>query len=138
MEKQKLYIKLPNGRYQAYREPEPPFDNVLYRKVLRGKKVIYEPQSMCSDKGLEEGVWVVTKLIYGKSYSNGKYLYDCFMCLKASDIQDVQLSKLGGMNKLADYLSCNWDKLPKNKSQYDLCRAIVGLLFQYEKEKDEK
>lgn len=138
MEKQKLYIKLPNGRYQAYQEPEPPFDNVLYRKVLRGKKVIYEPQSMCSDKGLEEGVWVVTKLIYGKSYSNGKYLYDCFMCLKASDIQDVQLSKLGGMNKLADYLSCNWDKLPKNKSQYDLCRAIVGLLFQYEKEKDEK
>ena len=138
MEKQKLYIKLPNGRYQAYQEPEPPFDNVLYRKVLRGKKVIYEPQSMCSDKGLEEGVWVVTKLIYGKSYSTGKYLYDCFMCLKASDIQDVQLSKLGGMNKLADYLSHNWDKLPKNKSQYDLCRAIVGLLFNYEKAKDEK
>ena len=26
-------------------------------------------------------------------------------------------------------------KLPKDKSQYDLCRAIVGLLFQYEKEK---
>lgn len=134
---EKLFYK-ENGRYKPYREPEPPFDNVLYRKVLRGKKVIYEPQSMCSDKGLEEGVWVVTKLIYGKSYSNGKYLYDCFMCLKASDIQDVQLSKLGGMNKLADYLSCNWDKLPKNKSQYDLCRAIVGLLFQYEKEKDEK
>lgn len=138
MEKQKLYVKLPNGRYQAYQEPEPPFDNVLYRKVLRGKKVIYEPQSMCSDKGLEEGVWVVTKHIYGKSYSTDKYLYDCFMCLKASDIQDVQLSKLGGMDKLADYLSCNWDKLPKNKSQYDLCRAIVGLLFNYEKEKDEK
>lgn len=138
MKKQELFIKLPNGRYQAYQEPEPPFDNVLYRKVLRGKKVIYEPQSMCSDKGFEEGVWVVTKHIYGKSYSTGKYLYDCFMCFKASDIQETPLSKLGGMDKLADYLSHNWDKLPKNKSQYDLCRAIVGLLFNYEKEKDEK
>ena len=28
MEKQKLFIKLPNGRYQAYQEPEPPFDIV--------------------------------------------------------------------------------------------------------------
>jgi hypothetical protein len=60
------------------------------------------------------------------------------MCLKASDIQDVQLSKLGGMDKLADYLSHNWDKLPKGKSQYDFCRAIVVLLFQYEKEKELK
>ena len=57
------------------------------------------------------------------------------MCLKASDIQETPLSKLGGMNKLADYLNHNWDKLPKNTSQYELCQAIVGLLFNYEKEK---
>ena len=135
MEKQKLFVKLPNGRYQAYQEPEPPFDNVLCRKVQMGKKIVYEPQSMCSDKGLEEGVWVVVKHIYGMSYTTGKYLNDCFMCLKASDIQETPLSKLGGMNKLADYLNHNWDKLPKNTSQYELCQAIVGLLFNYEKEK---
>ena len=136
MDRPKLYIKNEKGRYEPYREPEPPFDNVLYRKVQRGEKFVYEPQSMCIDKGLEEGVWVVVKHMYGKSYSTGKYLNDCFMLLKACDIQETPLSQLGGMDKLADWLSHNWDKLPKNASQYDFCRAIVGLLFQYEKKDD--
>lgn len=136
MEKPKLYVKNDKGRYEPYREPEPPYDNVLYRKVMRGKKVVYEPQSMCSDKGLEEGVWVVTKHTYGKSYTRGKYLNDCFMCLKASDIQEVSLAKLGGMERLAHHLSAHWSELPRDVSQYELCRAIVGLLFEYEKEKE--
>ena len=133
--KEKLYVKNEKGRYVPYIEPEPPFENVLYRKVLRGKKIVYEPQSMCMDKGLEEGVWVVVKHLYGRSYSTGKYLYDSFLCMKASDIQEVELSKLGGMDKLADWLSHHWDELPKNVSQYDFCRAIVGLLFQYEEKR---
>lgn len=128
----KLYYKDEKGRYREYQEPEPPFDNALYRKMLHGKKVVYEPVSMLQDRDLGEGVWVVVKNIYGKSYSNGKYLNDCFMCLKASDIQDTPLSKLGGMDKLADWLCHNWEKLPKDKSRADLCRAIVGVLFQYE------
>lgn len=136
MERQKLFVKLPNGRYKAYKEPEPPFDNVLYRKYIFGKKTYYKPVSMCIEKDLEEGVWVITKHTYGKSYSTGRYLRDCFMCQKASDIQETPLSKLGGMDKLTDWLCHNWDKLPKDKSQYDLCRAIVGLLFKYEKEKE--
>ena len=94
MDRPKLYIKNKKGRYEPYREPEPPFDNVLYRKVQRGKKFVYEPQSMCIDKGLEEGVWVVVKHMYGKSYTTGKYLNDCFMLLKACDIQETPLSKL--------------------------------------------
>ena len=126
-----LYYKDEKGRYRVYQEPEPPFDNVLYRKVKRGKRIVYEPQSMCLSNGLEEGVWVVTKHMYGKSYSTGRYLNECFMCMKASDIQDVSLAKLGGMDKLADFLCHHWDELPKDKSQYDLCRAIVGLLFKY-------
>ena len=138
MQPQKLYYKDEKGRYRVYQEPEPPFDNVLYRKVLHGKKIVYEPQSMCIDKGLEEGVWVVVKHLYGKSYTTGKYLNDCFLCLKASDIQETPLSKLGGMDKLADWLCHNWDKLPKQTSQYDFCRAIVGMLFQYENKKDGK
>ena len=134
MEKPKLYVKLPNGRYQAYKEPEPPFDNSLYRKAQRGKKTAYEPVSMCIDRDLGEGVWVVTKHLYGKNYSTGLYLRDCFMCQKASDIQEMPLSKLGGMDKLADWLCRHWDELPKDKSQYDFCRAIVGLLFKYEED----
>lgn len=138
MQPQKLYYKDEKGRYRVYQEPEPPFDNVLYRKVLHGKKIVYEPQSMCIDKDLDEGVWVVVKNLYGKSYTTGKYLHDCFLCLKASDIQETPLSKLGGMDKLADWLSHNWEKLPKQTSQYDFCRAIVGLLFQYENKDDGK
>ena len=136
--KKQLYEKNERGRYVPYREPEPPFNNVLYRKVTRGNKVEYQPTSMCMTKDLGEGVWVVTKNLYGKSYASGKYLYDSFLCMKASDIQEVELSKLGGMNKLADFLCSNWDKLPKDKSLYDRCRAIVGLMFKYEKERKEK
>ena len=135
MEKQKLYIKLPNGRYEEYHEPIQECDNKLYRKVVRGNKAYYEPCSMLMTNDLPEGVWVVVKHKGSKSISSGKYMLEKYMCLKAGDIQETSLAKLGGMDKLADWLCHNWDKLPKNKSQYDLCRAIVGLLFQYEKEK---
>jgi hypothetical protein len=136
MEKPILYVKNAKGRYERWREPEPPFANALYRKYVFGKKVYYKPVSMSIEKDLDEGVWVITKHIYGKNYSTGRYLRDCFMCQKACDIQETPLSKLGGMDKLADWLSHNLDKLPKNTSQYDFCRAIVGLLFQYETKDD--
>ena len=135
MEKQKLYVKLPNGRYKEYREPVQEYDNKLYRKVMRGSKAYYEPCSMLVTDDLPEGVWVVVKHRGSKSISSGRYMLENYMCLKTGDIQDVSLAKLGGMDKLADWLCHNWDKLPNNKSQYDLCRAIVGLLFQSEKEK---
>lgn len=129
---EKLYTKNEKGRYVPYVEPEPLYRNCLYKKVKRGRKYVYEPYSMTVGNDLPEGVWVVVKTLYGKSYVSGRYLNDCFMCMKASDIQDVSLAKLGGMDKLADWLCHNLDKLPKNTSQYDFCRAIVGLLFQYE------
>ena len=132
MEKKQLYYKDEKGRYQKYVEPEPPYNNCLYRKFVRGKKTVYEPYSMRLSAELGEGVWVVTKNGYGISYTSGKYLNECFMCMKASDIQEMPLSKLGGMDKLADWLCHNFDQLPKDKSRYDLCRAIIGLLFQYE------
>jgi hypothetical protein len=59
-----------------------------------------------------------------------------YMCLKAGDIQEMSLAELGGMERLAHYLSQHWNELQKDWSQYDLCRAIVGLLFQYNKDKD--
>lgn len=136
MEKKKLYYKNEKGKYVEYEEPKPPYDNALYRKYRFGKRVEYEPVSMLMTDGLGEGVWVVTKMTYGRSVSSGKYLRDCFMCQKASPIQEVALSKLGGMDKLADYLSHRMEDLPQNVSQYDYCRAIVGILFQYEEEKN--
>ena len=136
MEKQKLYVKLPNGRYEEYREPIQEYDNKLYRKVVRGSKVHYEPCSMLMTNDLPEGVWVVVKHKGSKSISSGKYMLENYMCLKAGDIQEMSLAKLGGMERLAHYLSQHWNELPNDWSQYDLCRAIVGLLFQYEKDKE--
>lgn len=131
--KPKLYIKNENGEFERYKEPEPPYNNVLYRKS--GNR--YEPYSMLLSRELGEGVWVVTKHTYGKSFTSGEYLRNCFLCQKASDIQEVSLAKLGGMEKLAAHLSENWNKLPKETSQYDLCRAIVGILFEYKEKNNE-
>lgn len=129
-----LFVNKANGRYEPYKEQEQEYDNKLYRKV--GKR--YEPCSMLMTDDLQEGVWVVVKHYGSKSFSSGKYLYENYMCIKAGDIQDVSLAKLGGMERLSHYLSQHWNELPTHTSQYDLCRAIVGLLFKYEKEKDGK
>jgi hypothetical protein len=105
---------------------------------MRGSKAYYEPCSMLMTDDLPEGVWVVVKHCGSKSISSGRYMLENYMCLKTGDIQDVSLAKLGGMEKLAHHLSQHWNELPRDWSQYDLCRAIVGLLFQYEKEKELK
>ena len=128
MSKSKLYIKNAKGRYEEYKEPVQEYDNKLYRKV--GNK--YEPCSMLMTDYLPEGVWVVTKHYGSRSFTNGKYMLEEYLCLKASDIQEVSLAKLGGMEKFAHYLAQHWNELPKGVSQYELCRAIVGLLFDYE------
>ena len=135
MKEKKLYFKNEKGRYEEYKDPEPPFDNALYRKVRRGNKTSYEAVSMLQTRDLGEGVWVVTKHTYGRRITSGMYLRDMFMCQKASDIQEVSLAKLGGMEKLADYLYHHIDEIPKGISSYDYYRAIVGILFNYEKEK---
>lgn len=132
MSKQKLYIKNAKGRYEEYKEPVQEYDNKLYRKV--GNK--YEPCSMLMTNDLPEGVWVVTKHYGSRQTTNGKYLLENFMCYKASDLQDVSLAKLGSMNKLAHYLAQHWRELPNGVSQYELCQAIVGILLNYEKEKN--
>lgn len=129
----KLYFKNDKGRYEEYKAPELPFDNKLYRKV--GKK--YEACSMLMTDDLPEGVWVVVKHEAGRSFTSGKYMYEQYMCMKAGDIQDVSLAKLGGMERLSHHLSSHWDEIPKETSQYDRCRAIVGILFNYENERQE-
>lgn len=138
MEKPKLYVKNSKGRYEEYREPEPPYNNVRYRKYTHGNKTYYDPVSMCIEQDLDEGVWVITKSTYGKSYATGKYLRDMFMCQKASDIQEVSLAKLGGLEKMVDYLCHHLDEIPNDLTQHDRCRAIVGLLFKYEEEKSKE
>ena len=132
--KQKLYIKNDKGRYEEYVEPVQEYDNKLYRKV--GKK--YEPYSMIIPAdSLSEGVWVVVKSKSCRSMMTGKYLLEKYLCMKAGDLQEVSLAKLGGMERLAKHLSEHWHELPKHSSPYELCQAIVGILFKYEAEKGE-
>lgn len=129
----KLYIKLPNGRYQEYRPPEPPHFNTLYIKE-KGRYVPWAMEMRGSD-ALTEGVWVITKSCYGISWSQGKYLYDSFLAMKASDIQDApSLAELGGYDKLANYLCENWGKVDK-RCVDTMCKSIVGILMQYNNDK---
>lgn len=131
--KQKLYIKKENGRYAEYKEPEPLYNNALYRKES-GRYVPWSMQ-LYADM-IDEGVWVVTKNPYGRSMASGKYLYDSFLCMKASDIiKAPTLAELGGWSKLSDYLSANWDKVDK-RCVDTMCKSIVGILMQYGKESE--
>ena len=132
--KQKLYVKNEKGRYEEYRDPDPPHHNCLY--VKEGGRYIPWAMEMYGHKALTEGVWVVTKNSYGCSMSSGKYLYDSFLAMKASDIIEApSLAELGGLSKLADYLSSNWEKVDK-KCVDTMCKSIVGILMQYGKEGD--
>lgn len=134
--KQKLYVKLPNGRYEEYKEPQrPERDNALYKRV--GKK--YIPCQIFMDSGFswQEGVFVVLK-----SYSStnpdtrmsAEYLQKIFNLYKCGDIENVSIAKLGGMQKLAGHLCKHWDEISGN-SVYERAASIVAILMNYENEK---
>ena len=133
MEKQQLYIK-ENGRYKPYVEPErPECDNALYRRI--GKR--YEPVNMMLEcHSWQEGVFVVTKnrsASQPDSWTSAEYLQQIFKLYKAGDIENVSIAKLGGMQKLADYLSRHWNEI-NGASTYEKAASIVAILMNYEKD----
>ncbi len=129
MKKPELYIK-ENGRYKPYVEPVPDDDNVLYRR--EGRK--YVPHSMTIPLDvLNEGVWVVTKHRSGYGYTSASYLRELFRCERISDLKEVSVTELGGMEKLAAFLCEHYPEI-KPTSTADVCRQIVGILFKYGKE----
>lgn len=134
MNKPKLYIKKGNGRYEPYVEPErPKYDNALYRRC--GKK--YEPVQMVLDTvSWQEGVFVVTRnrsALQPDSWTSAEYLQKIFKLYKASDIENVSISKLGGMQKLADHLSRHWNEID-GASTYEMAASVVAILMNYEEE----
>jgi hypothetical protein len=131
--KPKLYTKEPNGRYKEYVEIEPKYDNALYRRV--GKR--YEPVSMADTcSALPEGIWVVMRNKYYLQTANSDYLRKVFKLEKTGDIEEMPLSKIGGMTKLGNYLAENWEKVTGD-TQYERCYSIVKILFDYEKQNKE-
>lgn len=131
MEKPKLYVKLPNGRYQPYVEET--HDTRLY--VKRNGK--YKPWGMdLRNYELGEGVWVVTHSRSCKSIANGKSIYDAYKCIKCGNIVEApSLAELGGYEKLSAYLLQHWDEV--DKSCVDtICKSVVGILMKYGKEEN--
>ena len=134
--KEKLYVKLANGRYQEYREPEPPHKNALY--VKEGNRYVPWAMELRGHDALTEGVWVVTKHLYGNSMSSGKYLDDSFLCMKVGDIVNApSLIELGGYEKLSSYLCEHWGEVDK-RCVDTMCKSIVGILMQYKNQKKEE
>ena len=134
MRKPKLYIKKENGRYEPYIEPQrPEHDNALYRR--RGKK--YEPVLMALEcHSWHEGVFVVTKnhsMLQPDSWTSAEYLQEIFKLYKAGDIENVSIAKLGGMQKLANYLSRHWNEITGTNT-YEKAASVVAILMNYEKE----
>lgn len=132
--KQKLYIKKDNGRYEEYREPKrPECDNALYKRI--GNK--YVPVNMqLESHSWQEGVFVVTKnrsALYPDSWTSAEYLQKIFKLYKCGDIENVSISRLGGMQKLADHLMKHWNDI-EGASVFERAASIVAILMNYGEE----
>ena len=136
MTKQQLYYKNDKGHYKPYVEPEcPKYDNALYRRV--GRK--YEPVNINLEcHSWQEGVFVVTKnrsALQPDSWTSAEYLQKIFKLYKAGDIENVSIAKLGGMQKLANYLSQHWNEI-EGACVYERSASVVAILMNYnEKQK---
>lgn len=131
MSKPQLYIKNEKGRYEPYKLAEPEVDNKLYRKI-NGKYYAWEMD--LQNEHLPEGVWVITRHKSCTSYSNGKYLREQFRLDKASDIKNVDLATLGGLEKITKRVL---EELPsdyRNRTTDDLVHMIVGKIYEINNE----
>lgn len=134
--KPELYIKCANGRYKRYIPEIPKYDNALYRRI--GKK--YVPYNMYMDSThftWQEGVFAVTRTpgsLTPNNWTSAEYLQKIFKLYKCGDIENVSISKLGGMKKLTEYLADNWDKISGDNT-YELAASIIAILMNYENNK---
>lgn len=130
MKKQQLYIKLPNGRYAKFVEPQMEVDNKLYQKI----NGIYTPYGMeLMQDNLPEGIWVVTREKSCRSYTNAGYLRELFRLDKAADIEEVSLAQLGGLKKLANEVLNNLPKDNRQMTTQELVYWIVGEIYKLNK-----
>lgn len=124
--KPQLYIKN-KGKYEPYRPPEIEVDHKLYRKI-NGRYYAWEMD--LRNEHLPEGVWVITRQKSYASFTSGKYIREQFQLDKASDIKDISLAELGGLEKLTKEII---DTLPDNYrylSTNELVHVIVGKIYE--------
>lgn len=137
--KPKLYIKKENGRYDEY-NPEKKTDDIdLFFRKVKGK---YVPCGRNEHFYMEtEGVWVVlSNLSYcSRQCISADYLKDLFQIQKVSDIEEVSIAQLGGLEKYYDYVISEWNKYYKqyllghewSPSNSDAIHFIIGKVFEF-------
>lgn len=133
--KKQLYIKNSKGRYEPYRPPEVEVDHKLYRKI-NGRYYAWEMD--LSNEHLPEGIWVITRHKSCTSFTSGSYLREQFRLDKASDIKEVDLATLGGLEKITRRVL---EELPndyRSMTTNDLVHIIVGKVFEINKENGNK
>ena len=129
--KKQLYIKNSKGRYEPYRPPEVEVDHKLYRKI-NGRYYAWEMD--LRNEHLPEGIWVITRHKSCTSFTSGRYLREQFRLDKASDIKEVDLATLGGLEKITRRVL---EELPndyRSMTTNDLVHIIVGKVFEISKE----
>lgn len=136
MAKEKLYIRMANGRYKEYKPIEPKTDNAYYRKI-DGKYVpcgLYD-----TGRDLPEGIWAVTKLPFSKSYIRGDYMQKIYSLDHVCDIQSFTIAQLASLEPITHKL-CNKinDIMRTEGTLYEKCAKIVALVVDSCKENRDK
>ena len=137
--KQKLYIKNGKGRYEEYKPERKTDDDDLFFRKVNGK---YVPCSRYDHYDMaREGVWVVlSNLSYcSRQCISADYLKDLFQIQKVSDIEEVSIAQLGGLEKYYDYVISEWNKYYKqymlghewSPSNSDAIHFIIGKVFEF-------
>lgn len=123
-----LYIKNEKGRYEPYKEPEWE-DNKLYTKLPNGK---YEPAGMHVETNmLTEGVWVVVKDPGRTGITSSRYMHTCYRLEKVSDLENPLLqlntAQLGKVNKIMERVY--FDAMLSSRSPIDnfkvMCADVI-------------
>ena len=133
--KKQLYIKNSKGRYEPYRPPEVEVDHKLYRKI-NGRYYAWEMD--LRNEHLPEGIWVITRHKSCTSFTRGSYLREQFRLDKASDIKEVDLATLGGLEKITRRILEELPNEYRSMTTNDLVHIIVGKVFEINKENGNK
>lgn len=63
-------------------------------------------------------------------YKQHRLMQEIFRLYKAGDIENVSIARLGGMQKLAYYLSRHWSEVI-GSSIYERAASVVAILINY-------
>lgn len=121
-----LYIKNGKGKYEPYKEPELP-DNNIYCKI--GNK--YKPVGrLCNHDYLNEGIWAVVKHKCSKQICRTDSAKEMFDIEKICNSQEANLAQICDLLKYQNYVIQNIGDT-NGLNLYDIVAKVIGLVFKY-------